>query len=134
MHTISVKYDLQQTCRSCLRQSKEMISLNVPHEENACTEFTFSIHKTTGEVMMECANVEVNNFRIINRAFHLNFLNMYAMYPIRRLNRVMDYHSMCAGNVFLSCESLSPTRKGAKTAIINYVIIFASIHVALKLN
>lgn len=70
MHTISVKYDLQQTCRSCLRQSDEMISLNEPHEENACTEFTFSIHKTTGEVMMECANVEVNNFRIINHAFH----------------------------------------------------------------
>lgn len=62
MWTESLKYDVRQTCRSCLGQSDEMISLNEPPGEIAAADDTFTTHKTTGEVMMECANVEVSPF------------------------------------------------------------------------
>lgn len=69
---IHAGYDMQQTCRSCLSQLDfdELISLDKPHDEIAGGTEKLLTRKTTGEIMMECANIEVNT-QLINGKQHL---------------------------------------------------------------
>lgn len=61
MRTRSVKYDFLRTCRSCLCETDDMISMNEPHDDIPRVSGSENVwtHKTIGDVMMECANVEV---------------------------------------------------------------------------
>lgn len=60
-------YDLQQTCRTCLHQTDNLIPLNKAPQINGSSDTEPITNKTTGDMMMECANVEV---RFSNATFN----------------------------------------------------------------
>lgn len=67
-------YDLQKTCRSCLRVSDELIPLDSYPKQLPDDESDMNRSMTTGELMMACANIKVRALVII-----FKYSGMHAM-------------------------------------------------------
>lgn len=59
MSSFSDLYDLQTTCRSCLRHSNKLFSLDECPNNISDGQSIVNTQKTIGELMMACTNVEV---------------------------------------------------------------------------
>lgn len=63
----SGEYDLERTCRCCLRDLSKLIPLNKPYRVCDDSEMKSTANqRTIGEVLMEFANIQVNIFSLIS--------------------------------------------------------------------
>lgn len=54
------RYDVRHTCRTCLLKSDELVSLDESSATYVSTSSECISHETTGELLMELANIQVN--------------------------------------------------------------------------
>lgn len=97
--TNSAVYTVQRTCRSCLRDSNEVISLQRPLDGVAGCNSSSIAGKTIAEAMMECANVQVffDSHQLLSPSiFDENSVCVYSS------NLAMGCRRMCAAPAFLS--------------------------------
>lgn len=61
-------YDLERTCRCCLRELTKLVSLNKPNEDFDDSNSRAMEKRTIGDLLMEFANVQVFCLQSMNRS------------------------------------------------------------------
>lgn len=56
-----IDYDVRQTCRTCLgmRKENELVPLHAASDDDVSSDLESPASETNGDLLMECANVEV---------------------------------------------------------------------------
>lgn len=55
----SAAYSVQRTCRSCLRDANDLLPLQRPSKDFEDWNLDSTARKTFGELMIECADIQV---------------------------------------------------------------------------
>lgn len=96
MSSISDLYDLQTTCRSCLRQKTDLFPLDEYPNDNFVSDLSTENPLTTGELMMACTKVKVKLWCRREEGVPEIF-QIFTLFP-HRLRPKMDCRQMCACN------------------------------------